>query len=196
MLISPMKERDGFDWSLLVLLACLQLHAVFLYVSQWEHSHGSARYKSLHRYIHWLPAGAAALSIYTKALNHPQHLGWVVYVCETKVIFMSFYFHGKQSPHDSPKLCSFIEIEGFMGSIGAQEAPGDVDGQLPVKLTTYFYSSWWLSTLKHSAQSSCVMFSGFSLGQNPIRRKRAAIQISLLSSYFTSVPLGSDLVNN
>lgn len=34
-----------------------------------------------------------------------------------------------------------------------------------------------------------------SMRQNPIRRKRAAIQ-SFLSSYFTSVSLGSDLVNN
>lgn len=32
--------------------------------------------------------------------------------------------------------------------------------------------------------------------QNPIRRKRAAIQISLRCFYFTAVPLGSDLVNN
>lgn len=70
---------------------------------------GSARYKSLHPSIHWLPTGAAALIKYTKALNHPQHLGWVVCVCVTKVIFMSFYFYSKQSPlHDSPQFCPIV----------------------------------------------------------------------------------------
>lgn len=76
MLISPLKERNGFDTSLLVLLAwvCSSTLCSCVFLS------GSARYKSLHRSIHWLPTGAAALIKYTKALNHPQHLGWVVCV--------------------------------------------------------------------------------------------------------------------
>lgn len=121
-----MKERDGLESSLLVLLAwvCSSMLCSCTFLS------GSARYKSLHRSIHWLPTGAAALIKYTKALNHPQHLGWVVCVRETKVIFMSFYFHGNQSPHDSPKLCPILL------KLKASWA-------LSVTWTDNFLWSWW-----------------------------------------------------
>lgn len=193
LLNSPMKERNGFDTSLLVLLACLQLHAVFLYVSQWFCPLQIA--PSLYSLTpHW---GCCFDQIH-QSTKSPPALGLGSLCVWLK--WFSWAFISTASNHLCTILLNCARLYWnwrFDGLYGAQEAPCDVDGQLPVDDIFLFL---WLvldtSWLKYSAQSSCVKFSGFSLGQNPIRRKRAAIQISLLSSYFTSVPLGSDLVNN
>lgn len=162
----------------------LQLHAVFLYVSRWFSPLQIA--PSLCSLTpHW---GCCFDQIH-QSTKSPPALG-LGSLC-VRLKWFSWAFISTVNNHLCTILLNFsnfIEIEGFMGSIGAQEASCDVDGQLPVKLMTYFYSSGWLSTLR-----------GWSIElRAPAyrRRKRAAIQISLLSFYLISVPLGSNLVNN
>lgn len=196
MLISPMKERNGFDSSLLVLLACLQLHAVLLYVSQWFcplqiapslqslTPHWGCCFDQIHQSTKSPPAlGLGSLCVWLKWFS------WAFISTVNNHLCTILSLNSKLCP-TLLKLKASWALWSTGGAVWRGRTTScEVDDIFFIPLVGYWH-------LVASAQSSCVTCSGFSLGQNPIRRKRAAIQISLLSSYFASVPLGSHLVNN